>query len=50
MTIFGNGAANDLKVNLTIAILMLLVAATYNLFGNYTRWKKATATVSSPAQ
>ncbi|KAH0603556.1 uncharacterized protein H6S33_007878 [Morchella sextelata] len=47
MTIFGNGAANELKVNLTVAVLMLPVAASWGLWGNWRRWTKASAAVAA---
>lgn len=46
MTIFGNGAANDLKVNLTVAVLMLPVAVSWGMWGNWRRWAKASAAVT----
>ncbi|RPB07560.1 hypothetical protein P167DRAFT_495636 [Morchella conica CCBAS932] len=47
MTIFGNGAANELKVNLTVAVLMLPVAASWGLWGNWRRWTKVSAAVAA---
>lgn len=48
VTIFGNGAANELKVNLTVAVLMLPLAALWGMWGNWRRCTKASAAVAAP--
>jgi len=47
MTIFSGGANNHLKVNLTIAVLWLPVAISYNIFGQIRRWKLAHAAAAA---
>ncbi|KAI5783657.1 hypothetical protein EDC01DRAFT_789346 [Geopyxis carbonaria] len=41
MTVFGKGADNHLKVNLTVCFMWLVVGAAFNTFGNVKRWRLA---------